>query len=160
MLHTEIVINEITAPCPCYMIVSVHATIDGRYNAGMVVSNDGIHAERQGTGSPNFGPRVMDGNSDRRRKRTVVVTSRHYDGQIRAENFRVLDGADNAGRLDTDTFRSTGKSQSFIFPSPRYQPNALERQTRRHRNFSTRHDRFKVGRHNTHIMALERNNYY
>jgi len=139
------------------MIVSVHATVDGRYNAGMVVSDDGIHAERHGTGSPNFGSRVMDGNSDRRRQRTVVVTSRYYDGQNRAENFRVLDGADNAGRLDTDTGRYAGKSQSFIFPSPRYQPNALERQSRRHR--TTRHDRFKVERYITHIMALEYNNH-
>lgn len=119
-MHTEIVINEINAPCPCCLIVSVHATVDGRNNAGMVVAYDGIHAKRHGTGSPDFGTRVVDGNSDRRRKRTVVVTGRHYDGQNRAENFRVLDGADNAGRLDTDTGRPAGKSLRFIFPSPRH----------------------------------------
>jgi len=127
MLHTDIVINEINALCPCCLIVSVHATVDGRYNAGMVVADDGIHAERHGTSSPDFGTRVVDGNSDRRRQRTVVVTGRYYDGQNRAENVRVLDGADNAGRLDTDTGRSAGKSPRFIFPPPRHQPNAFDR---------------------------------
>jgi len=118
------------------LIASVHATVDGRYNAGMVVADDGIHAERHGTGYPDFGARVVDGNSDRRRQRTVVVTGRYYDGQNRAENVRVLDGADNAGRLDTDTGRSAGKSRCFIFPPQRHQPNAFDRQTGRHRTSS------------------------
>jgi len=100
------------------LIVSVHAPADGRYNAGMVIANDGIHVERHCAGSPDLGPRVLDGNSDRRRQRTAIVTGRYHDGPNRPKTVRVLDRADNAGRLDIDTDRSSGKvTRRIIFPS-------------------------------------------
>jgi len=79
----------------------------------MVIAYDGIHVERHGAGSPDFGPRVLDGNSDRRRQRTAVVTGRHYDGPNRPKTVRVFDRADNASRLDIDTDRSAGKDLLF-----------------------------------------------
>lgn len=96
------------------MIVSVHAPVDGRYNAGMVIADDGIHVKRHGARSPDIGPRVLDGNSDRRRQRTAIVTGRHYDGPNRPKNVRVFDRADNASRLDIDTDRSAGKDVLFF----------------------------------------------
>lgn len=93
-----------------YLIASVHALADGRYDAGMVVADDGIHAERYRAGSADLGTRVLDGDHDRRGQRAVVVAGRHHDGPDRPEDVRVFDRADNAGRLATDTGRSAGKT--------------------------------------------------
>jgi len=50
-----------------FVIVSVHAPADGRFDVGMVIADDGVHVETHGAGAPDFGSRVVDGNPDRRR---------------------------------------------------------------------------------------------
>jgi len=80
----------------------------------MVIADDEIHVERHGTGLPDFGPRVLHGNSDRRRLRTAIVTGRHYDGPNRPKTVCVFDRADYASWLDIDTDRSAGKDVLYL----------------------------------------------
>lgn len=75
----------------------------------MVFADDAVHSERHVTGLPRLGTRVVDGDVHRHRKRAAVDPGRHTDGPHRKENVSVPDHTANAGRLDTDTDRSTGK---------------------------------------------------